>query len=85
VLDNFNGFLNKLNDMSVTGLATLAGTWMTFGRRAISGTVNAASDLTGRIFTGKKAEEKFRANSELTGEAQDEAWEKAKAEGAIKG
>jgi hypothetical protein len=67
VLDNFNSFLNKLNDMSVAGLATLAGTWMTFRRRAISGTANAASDLTGRFFTGERAEKKFRANSELTG------------------
>jgi hypothetical protein len=50
-LDAFGGFLNKLNDMSTGGLVTLAGTWLTLGRRAISGTINGISDIAGSIFS----------------------------------
>jgi hypothetical protein len=49
LLDNFGNFLNKLNEMSVGGLATLGATWLTVGRKAIGGAVNSYSGLISDI------------------------------------
>lgn len=45
LLDNFSGFLNKLNNTSVGGLITLGTTWLTVGRSAISNAISGWSDL----------------------------------------
>ena len=100
-LDNFKGFLTKLNDMSAEGLATLGATWLTVGRKAINGNLNMISSGVGSIFSGKKAENKFReSHANLDGytvyhpatgetvanqEAIDKAWEEQKAKNALKG
>jgi hypothetical protein len=43
--------------MSATGLVTLAGTWMTLGRKAVSGTINMVSSGMGRMFAPKSKTE----------------------------
>ena len=66
-LDLFSGFLEKLNNTSTTGLAALAGTWLTFGRKAIGGAINGwsglGSGLVNKIAGGGQDKESFLANA----------------------
>ena len=88
-LDTFSGFLDKLNDMSTTGLVTLAGTWMTLGRKAVSGTINMVSSGMGRAFAPKSktefTQQYQQTNTDATQEQIDAAYEEAKAKSVIKG
>ena len=52
-LDIFSGFLDKLNNKSATGLAALGATWLTVGRKAISGITDSWSKMTSGVLGGK--------------------------------
>lgn len=60
-LDNFKGFLEKLNDMSAAGLIALAGTWLTVGRKAVGDTLNSYSDLFSKKIGGGLSEKIFNS------------------------
>ena len=89
LLDNFSGFLSKLNDMSVSGLAVLGTTWLTAGRKAISGTLTMGSNLISSKFAPKSKTEfatEYKANNaNVTEEEINQAYEEAKAKSVIKG
>ena len=52
-LDAFSGFLDKLNNKSTTGLVALGATWLTVGRKAISGITDSWSKMTSGVLGGK--------------------------------